>query len=422
MEYENILMALKNGNVPSKGTKAICMGRDNEIAEFERILDMIEDDEKAIVKFVKGEYGAGKSFFLKVIEEMAFEKNFVVSWITLSNDVPFNKIDVVYKNIARQLRCKTGTSLEHIIERWITGLEYDSLDGDEDAFTKERIMYKAISDDLNETREYSNTFALVIQNYYRFRETKDDQIAKNAMAWLRGDFNIPFTEKRKFGVQGDVSKENALKFLEALSIFVKSIGYSGLVVLIDEAEFILNIARKDLRGIAYDYIRDIYDDCSAENFQSTLFVFAGTPEFFEDTKKGIPSYEALDDRLRDLLDTDYVDMRKPIIDLRGFEKDDLIAISKKLTSMHSEAYDWKAEDIMDDAISEIVDLHIQNAGLTGGKVTPRIFVRVFISVLDTVQQNQNEFNNTEDILKLFESREDEIDEDDFFDDFDDEEW
>ena len=28
--------------------------------------------------------------------KMAFEKNFVVSWITLSNDIPFNKIDVVY--------------------------------------------------------------------------------------------------------------------------------------------------------------------------------------------------------------------------------------------------------------------------------------------------------------------------------------
>ena len=422
MEYENILMALKNGNVPSKGTRDICMGRDNEIAEFERLLDIIEEDDIAMVKFVRGEYGAGKSFFLKVIEEMAFEKDFVVSWITLSNDVPFNKIDVVYKNIARQLRCKTGTSLEHIIERWITSLEYDALDGDEDVFIKEKIMNKVISDDLNDTREYSNTFALVIQNYYNLLNAGEIQTANNAMAWLRGDFNLPYQEKKKFGVQGDVTKENALKFLEALSIFVKSIGYSGLVVLIDEAEFILNITRKDLRGIAYDYMRDIYDDCSAENFQSSLFVFAGTPEFFDDTKKGIPSYEALDERLKDVLDTDYIDMRKPIINLKGFEKDDLIEISKKLTSMHSVAYDWEAKDIMNDAIEGIVDLHVQNAGLTGGKVTPRIFVRVFISVLDTVQQNQSEFKNSEDILKLFESKKEEFDEDEFFDDFDDEEW
>ena len=94
-----------------------------KLAEFERLLDKVDKDERAIVKFVNGEFGAGKSFFLKVIEEMAYEKNFVVSWITLSNDVPFNKIDVVYKNIAKNLKCKTGTSLDHIIDRWITGLK-----------------------------------------------------------------------------------------------------------------------------------------------------------------------------------------------------------------------------------------------------------------------------------------------------------
>ena len=79
MDYEDILIALKSGNVPANGTRDICMGREKEIAEFERLLDKVDKDEKAIVKFVNGEFGAGKSFFLKVVEEMAFEKNFVVS-------------------------------------------------------------------------------------------------------------------------------------------------------------------------------------------------------------------------------------------------------------------------------------------------------------------------------------------------------
>jgi hypothetical protein len=83
---------------------------------------------------------------------------------------------------------------------------------------------------------------------------EDYKTAAYAKAWLRGDSNIPYTEKRKFGVKGDVTKENAISFLEALSIFVKSIGYSGLVVLIDEAEFIMNLHTKKLRDIAYNYI------------------------------------------------------------------------------------------------------------------------------------------------------------------------
>ena len=63
---------------------------------------------------------AGKSFFLKLIEEKALAENFVVSKVTLSRDVPFNKFEVVYRNIARSLACKTGISLEHMVERWMT--------------------------------------------------------------------------------------------------------------------------------------------------------------------------------------------------------------------------------------------------------------------------------------------------------------
>ena len=78
------------------------MGRDKEIDEFTRLLDDVSNG-KAVVKFINGEFGAGKSFFLKVIEDLAYEKNFAVSWVNVSNDMPFNKIDVVYKNIARTL-------------------------------------------------------------------------------------------------------------------------------------------------------------------------------------------------------------------------------------------------------------------------------------------------------------------------------
>ena len=287
MDYEDILIALKSGNVPNNGTKELCMGREKEVAEFERLLDKVDKDERAIVKFVNGEFGAGKSFFLKVVEEMAFEKNFVVSWITISNDVPFNKIDVVYKNIAKNLKCKTGTSLDHIIDRWITGLKMMAFEESSNPQKQNEILKENLYTDLVETREHANSFAIAIENYNRLMNEEDYKTAAYAKAWLRGDSNIPFTEKRKFGVKGDVTKENAINFLEALSIFVKSIGYAGLVVLIDEAEFIMNLHTKKLRDIAYNYIRDIYDNCNLGKFQNTLFLFAGTPELFENDKKGI---------------------------------------------------------------------------------------------------------------------------------------
>ncbi|AUB58799.1 hypothetical protein BK008_11095 [Methanobacterium sp. MZ-A1] len=413
MDYEDIIMALKNGNVPSNGAAEICIGRENEIAEFQYLLKKV-DEGKAITKFVNGEFGSGKSFFLKVIEEMAFEDNFVVSKVTLSRDVPFNKFEVVYKNIVKSLRCKTGISLEHIIERWITKLKMMAFEETSDPVKQNLIVNENLHNDLERARKHSNPFAVAIENYHKAMNAGDYETAKYAQAWLRGDSNIPFTEKRKFGVKGDIDRENAFKFLEALAAFLKTIGYSGLVVLIDEAEYMMMLTTKKLRDTAYNYLRDIYDECSLGNFQNTLFVFAGTPQFFEDPKLGVPSYKALSDRIEDALDTSLKDLRKPVIKLEGFTKDELIEIAGKLMIMHEEVFEWNGSDQISPVLESIVDLHEENAALTGGKVTPRMFVRSFISVLDTVQQNPDEFDTDKDILKVFEEKETEFEEE--FDD------
>ena len=396
MDNETIINALKSGNVPPNGVRSICLGRDKEIEEIEYLLDKV-DEGKAFTRFLNGEFGAGKSFFLKVIEEMAFDDNFVVAWVTLSNDVPFNKIDVFYRNIAKNLRCKTGTSLEHIIDRWV-------------------IKLRMLANDLRETREHSNSFALAIENYCKFRNEGNDELANYAISWLRGDANIPYTQKRKFGVKGDIDKENAIDFLQALSIFVKSIGYSGLVVLIDEAEFIMRLHSSKIRDVAYNYIRDIYDNCNKGNFQNSLFIFAGTPQFFDDPKKGVPSYQALDDRITDMLDTDLKDMRKPIIKLEGFTKEELVDIAYTLIDMHGEVYEWDASEKISPVLGEIVKNHEEKALLTGGKVTPRTYVKSLIELLDTVQQNQSQINDSSDIIKIFNENETEL-EDDFDDDW-----
>ena len=419
MENEDILMALKNGNVPSKGAKKLCVGRDVEIEEFQRLLRKVDDEDKAIVKFIKGEFGAGKSFFLKVIEDMAFEDNFEVSWITISHNLPFNKIELVYRNIAKTLRCKTGTSLEHVLDKWYTQhYNMASHDSDND-FEKHAILRERIHDELEDTRQFSSTFATAIENYAKLRSEGDTEGASAAVSWIRGDANIPFSVKKKFGVKGEINKETALNFLEALSIFIKSVGYSGLVVLIDEVEYIMHLHTHQIRNTSYNYIRDIYDNCNMGKFQSALFVFAGTPYLFEDSKKGIPSYPALEERIQKVLESDYVDMRTPIIYLSDFDRDDLINISQKLLEMHGEVYDWDAQSKVEPIIENIADELISTAGLSGGKVTARKFVRKFITLLDTVEQNQPHFNTPEDILNEFINNTNQIDDEDEFDEFDD---
>ena len=308
---------------------------------------------------------------------------------------------MIYRNVARNLRVKTGTSLEHIIDRWYTQ-HYNMANEDaEDDFEKHQLLKERIHDELEETRQYSTQFATVIENYAKLRSEGDKEGASSAVYWLRGDANIPFSVKKKFNIKSEIDKTNALGFLEALSAFIKSAGYSGLVVLIDEVEYVRKLMTQNMRNDAYDYIRLIYDNCSNGQFQSTLFVFAGTPELFEDSKKGIPSYTALDERIREAYETDLVDMRTPIVVLKGFDKNELIDVSQKLIEMHSDAYDWDANAKVGPIVEAIAENHVSNAGLTGGRVNARDFVRKFITLLDTVEQNQSHFNTPEDILSEF---------------------
>lgn len=414
MDYEDLIMALKNGSVPPSGADEIRIGREKEIEEFRYLLKKVKEG-KAITRFVNGEFGAGKSFFLKYLEEMAYKNDFVVSKVTLGGNIPFNKIDVVYRNIVKNLRCKTGTSLEHIIEKWITHHRMMAYQQTNDPFKQNSIIKDNMRSELEAARAESNSFVAAIENYYDATNSGDHETANYAQAWLRGDSNIPFTYKRKFGVKGDVDRENAFKFIEALAAFVKSIGYSGLVVLIDEAEHILSLHTKKIRDVSYDYIRRIYDDCNENILKNTLFVFAGTTDFFDDLRKGIPSHIPLNERINEnVLDTTHSDMRKPVIKLEGFKKDELTELAENLISIHEQVYQWNCAERIEPVLSSIVDIHESNAELFGGQVRPREFIQAFLGVLDTVQQNPQELKTSESIIDLFKQEEEqEIDEDDW---------
>jgi hypothetical protein len=277
-----------------------------------------------------------------------------------------------------------------------------------DPYQQERIVIENISSDLNEVRKHSTTFAAAIENYYKLSARGDQETAKYAMGWLSGEKNIPFTIKRQFGVKGDIDRENAFKYLEALSSFLRALKYSGLIILIDEAEHIMTLHTKKLRDMAYDYMRYIYDECSIGRFQNTLFIFAGTPEFFEDPKLGVPSYTALNERIEDAIKTEFRDLRKPIIKLDGFRRENLQELSERLISMHEEVYGWEATPVRE-SLDGIISRHEANAELTG-YISPRNFVKSFISVLDIVHQNP-ELRSEAEILDLFEEKEIEFEED-----------
>ncbi|MEN6292799.1 MAG: BREX system ATP-binding domain-containing protein, partial [Methanobacterium sp.] len=208
-----------------------------------------------------------------------------------------------------------------------------------------------------------------------------------------------------FGVKGDVTKENAFDFLKALSAFISSIGYKGLVILIDEVEFTMQLPMTKLRTTALDYMRYIYDECNANQFENTLFVLAGTNDFFEDTEKGIPSYKALDQRIRNDFEYDgYKDIRSSIIKLDGFGRDEMLELTQNIFKVYSNVYGKEVINKFNGVIEDIIQFYKEKSMLTG-TVQPRDYVKGLVTALDIVQQNPDKFASKNEVLDLFDNLE-----------------
>jgi hypothetical protein len=84
-DRDSILQALAAGVVPRVGLRHIQVGRAREIAALVKDIDRVADGGAAI-RFVIGEYGAGKTFFLNLVRLIALERKCVTIQADLAPD------------------------------------------------------------------------------------------------------------------------------------------------------------------------------------------------------------------------------------------------------------------------------------------------------------------------------------------------
>src|SRR5262245_20075306 len=84
-ERDTVLQALRAGVVPRAGLHHIQVGRAKEVKALVSDIDRIADGGSA-VRFVIGDYGSGKTFFLTLIRAVAQEKGLVTAHADLNPD------------------------------------------------------------------------------------------------------------------------------------------------------------------------------------------------------------------------------------------------------------------------------------------------------------------------------------------------
>ena len=410
--YLDIIKAYRNGLVPSKGIENAVVGLEAEAAEILSQLDYVEKGNSDF-KFIDGCYGSGKTFLCSLIREKGFAGNFLVSALTISQEAPLHKFEIFYNKIMEGIRTKqkrSACALGDIIEMWLFELEeklaeLHSIDTSIKSYHLKlpALMDKAIEEDLKVLSSYDSSFTNAFRSYYHAKQTGDNALAQSALGWLKGETKLPGSLKKKITVKKEVDIYTSLNFLKAFLNIIKRIGYSGLIILVDELETIQRLPNQSQRYGAYENLRLLLDKIANKDFINCYFLFTGTDSLFEDDFKGIPSYEALGDRIKYLeTNGNFRTLKQPIIKLEGFNRDKLIEVAKKLTEFHGAAYKWNARHRFPDKfIHSYAEYTAENFG---GEINtvPRGFLREYIHLLDLGSDNPD-FDPFEHFLKDKES-------------------
>ena len=283
-DVEHIFERLRSGTVPERGVHAFAVGIDRQRAEIERQLDFAVSGEGGF-KFLRGGYGCGKTFMARLASIRAQARGFATSFVVVSdNDLHFHKFDDVYRKVVQELAtpsCPRG-ALADIVDRWIANVEKALIAGgaDEMAESFDEHVERRLDEDLQSMTggKVPEDMARVLRAVFRFKQAGRLADAGALLSWLSGSGNVGAAVKREAGIKGEIESRDAMDYLLGLLAVVKKAGYAGLVIVIDEAETILRM-RQDVRGKSLNGIRQIID--AADRYHGLLWVFTGTPDFFD---------------------------------------------------------------------------------------------------------------------------------------------
>ena len=170
-------------------------------------------------------------------------------------------------------------------------------------------------------------------------------------------------------------------------MFARQIGYQGLIVYIDECIILYKIVNRVARENNYEKILTIFNDTLQGRAVGLGVIFGGTPQFLEDTRRGLFSYEALRSRLAAsrFADTGYATLSSPVIRLRRLSDNELYALLCRLSKLHA-MQKGKDELLSDEEKRAFLSFATSRAGASE-LLTPREMIRDFMTLLNILSEN-----------------------------------
>jgi len=383
-----ILQALHAGVVPRMGIQHIQVAREKEIREMLRDIERIADGGSGI-RFIIGDYGSGKTFFLNLVREMALGQKLVTVHCDLSFDrrlySSHGQAQALYSEIMRNMSTRStpdGGALSGVIETFVTR-----------ALAEAKREGTAVGDLIGKRIGVLSElvggydFGTVVSAYWQGHDTGNEQLKSDAIRWLRGEFSTKTEARQALGVRTIVCDDSFYDQLKLIALFCQLAGYAGLLVCLDEMVSIYMLQNAQARRGNYGQLLRLVNDSIQGTSQGIGFLMAGTPEFLQDPRRGVYSHEALSSRLAEntFAVDGLVDYSGPIIRLQNLTPEDLYVLLQKIRAVYASGQADK--HLVPDEIIKAFMQHCMNRIGEAYFRTPRTTIKAFVDLLAVLEQN-----------------------------------
>ncbi len=387
-ERDAVIQSLRAGVVPRTGLPLIQVGRARELEALIQDVKRIAEGGSTI-RFVIGEYGSGKTFFLALVRSIALQEKLVTVHADLTPDRRLHatggQARSLYTELMRNLSTRTkpeGGALASVVERFVTSAISEGRDR---SLSPEAVIRERLAHLSEMVGGYD--FAEVIAAYWRGHDASDETLKTSAVRWLRGEFSSKLEARQALGVRTIVDDENVYDQLKLMAQLVRLSGYGGLLICWDELVNLFKLSNVQARKSNYEQILRILNDVLQGTAVGLGVLLGGTPEFLTDTRRGLYSYPALQSRLavNTFAANGLVDYSGPVLRLTNLSPEDLYVLLGKIRYVYA-AGEVKDYLISDGGIQNFMAHCSQRIGDAYFR-TPRNTITAFVNLLAVLDQN-----------------------------------
>ena len=392
----DLVDALRGGVVPESHLDMLAVGQDEVRAHLVELLERVEGGRSA-AKFIRGEYGAGKTFLCSWLRDRALASDFAASTVKIGPDQPLSDLPVFFSGLIDGLRTpekRDASALADLLESWLLAIHRRTaqIEG-VPAFapgSRKRLaplVEDRIGEELAKLSDVDPGFGPAVGAFYQARLDGDHELAAAALAWLRGSQSVPAPMLRKIGVRGHLTSDQVFPRMRALLEVIEGGRLRGLLLILDELELVRRFPHARQRERAYETLRLLLDECGENHLPGCLMVCTGTEQLFEDERYGLPSYRALAHRVSSpQAGEGPTSLRQPIIPLSPLDRDRLLEMAIRVRDIHGKAYDWPAAERVPRSVLEQMVDRCTTFGDDRIERLPRPFLREVVNLLDLCEE------------------------------------